>query len=70
MDITLHKLDKIIRLQEEIRDFLIPTYRITTGTYFIPDDSTTDADPICNCHEHRSGESTAGWYCPKHGQRF
>ena len=24
----------------------------------------------CNCHQHRIGESSGGWYCPAHGQQL
>ena len=24
----------------------------------------------CNCHAHRHGERTGGWYCPKHGPQL
>ena len=26
--------------------------------------------PLCNCHLHRTGESTVGWQCPVHGQMW
>ena len=26
--------------------------------------------PECVCFQHKSGESTGGWWCPAHGQQF
>jgi len=28
------------------------------------------AEHPCNCGQHKTGESTGGWYCPSHGQQL
>ena len=27
-------------------------------------------EPWCNCDLHKSGETTGGWTCPRHGQQL
>jgi phage shock protein A len=29
----------------------------------------TASETVCNCAQHKLGETTSGWYCPFHGQQ-
>lgn len=34
------------------------------------DKGELETEKECNCHRHKSGYSTGGWYCPIHGHVF
>jgi len=70
MDIILHKLDQIINSLKRIENNIKPKPLVVRGLPFDDEEIYKDAEPVCNCHKHKSGESTAGWYCPVHGQMF
>lgn len=38
--------------------------------FSLPEVMTLASAPACNCHMHKSGESTGGWICQVHGQRL
>jgi len=60
--LAIQRLDKIIKLLEK------ETKPPVTLKIVPPTGSITGE--ICNCHLHKPGEGSAGWYCPVHGQCF
>jgi hypothetical protein len=43
---------------------------IERGNVYGPADAALAASmPTCICLKQRAGESTGGWYCPRHGQQ-
>jgi len=61
--LVIQRLDKIIKLLEKEIEEPPMTFRI------IPPSGSITGE-ICNCHLHKSGELSGGWYCPVHGQCF
>ena len=59
--LVIQRLDKIIKLLEP---------PIKNRMLRIVPPSGSNTGEICNCHLHKSGELTGGWYCPVHGQCF
>ena len=56
------KLDNIIHLLEFIKN-QHPDIHLIPGSY-------NAIGEICNCGNHKHGESTNGWCCPVHGICF
>lgn len=62
----MKKLDKIIELLELRNSIAVARNEMLMGKVEIqiPGISGTN---VCNCGEHKTGESTGGWHCPVHG---
>ena len=61
-----NKLDKIIELLELRNSIAGARNEMLTGKVEIQIPGTSDTN-LCNCGNHKTGESTGGWYCPVHG---
>ena len=53
------KLDRIIEL-----------LKLRNSIYQARNEPKANSHIECECLSHKPGESTSGWLCPTHGQRF